>query len=750
MTNTDNSSVAAASSYLAAAPDGIIVTDDSGMIIQTNTKAEEIFGYSAAELGEMSVDQLLPDAKQGAHVHLRQSFHDSPRVRQMGDPGSRLHARRSDGSLVPVEIALSPIMVDGRITVMAVIRDVSARIEAESEHEMVRQSLDAIQDAVFMFHPESLEFVHVNEGAVRQVGYSRDELIGGMTAVDLKPAFTDESFREFLAPLIDDRERVLVVSTVHRRKDGTTVPVEINLQYPRTTVQPERTVVTVVRDITDRVAAEHTLRESEQAFRAAFDDAPVAMAITDLSEYGRREIMQVNRELNALLGYDGTELVGQFLDDLTHPDDRSRSSAGAEKVLADASSVYATEKRYLTSDGREVWTQMSMAKLLAGTDDTIGLIHIVDISRRIDAEQERDRREHTLAALAALRRATLNEEPVTLILEQLLVASRQVLEAEHAVMATPDEGGALYCRAMSSGSLPDQSGQPLKDDATGLEVYRNRTPRLVEHLGAESNVFDGAGSAQSEIGPAVVVPLLAGDLTEGVMVVARSRGESAFTDRDMEIASSLAAEAAVTFQLTRARSDKRRLILVEDRERIARDLHDLVIQRLFATGMRLQAGIGSPERLTERANETVHDLDETIGVIRDSIFQLRSQQLTLDQEIRQLVDNRRAVGRDRLELSISGDANQIPGGVAEHLLAALNEMLSNVSRHAQASKAVVEIEVTDRVIVTVTDDGIGMASGRSSGQGLHNIQQRAEDLGGNLSLTSSAGGTTARWRVPLE
>ena len=740
----------AAAAYFEAAPDAIIVADPDGRIRSANRMAAEIFGYSMDALCELTVDDLVPDDVRPVHASHRAGFHASPRIRQMGDPSARLYGRCADGSRVPVEIALSPITVDGDVTVMAVIRDISARIEAEAQHELVRESLDAIEEGVFMFDPDTLEFRYVNEGGITQVGYEREELEGGMTPLDLKPDFDEPTFRQMLGPVLTDAGHVVSFNTVHRRKDGTTLPVEIKLQYPTTSVA-DRVVVAIVRDITERRESEDRLRRTEASFRSAFDDAPVAMALTDISDPEQRMILKANRALADLLGYSEDEMVGLLLSDITDIADRAEDAAAARTLLDGDASSYTREKRYLRRDGTAVWGQLT-SSLLERDGAPIALAHIVNITRRVEAEHARDRRERTLEALASLRRATLDEQPVTDILAALLDACRRVLDSDHTMIATPNEGGSLFCRAMNSDLMADRSGLLLSEHSISGRAFREQRAFVLDDLGSQPDLPVEDRQRLAGVGPGMVIPLRGAELNEGVLVVARAKGSEPFSPMEIEAANSLAAEAAVTFQLTRARTDKRRLMLIEDRERIARDLHDLVIQRLFATGMRLQAAIGDSGTLEQRASDTVDDLDETIGVIRESIFQLRRTRLSLEQEIRQLVQNRRGVGRDRLELDIEGDLDEVPSAVGEQALAALTEMLSNVSRHARANRTHISVRVADVVTVTVVDDGIGMQSAgnpNGPGQGLRNIRGRAADLGGELSIESSAAGTTASWQAPL-
>ncbi len=198
------------------------------------------------------------------------------------------------------------------------------------------------------------------------------------------------------------------------------------------------------------------------------------------------------------------------------------------------------------------------------------------------------------------------------------------------------------------------------------------------------------------------------------------------------------------------------LALVDDRERIARDLHDTVIQRLFAVGLSLQAALSRPnDPALERVQLAIDEIDTTIREIRSSIFALHTRR-PLAQSLRDdVVDVAREAGRALgFEPSVSFDGpvdSVTTNTIREHVLATLREALSNVTRHAHASKVSVELAAGPRqLVLVVSDNGVGI-DGRGAGSGLQNMAERAITFGGacEVSRLSSAGGTQIEWRVPL-
>jgi two-component system, NarL family, sensor histidine kinase DevS len=196
--------------------------------------------------------------------------------------------------------------------------------------------------------------------------------------------------------------------------------------------------------------------------------------------------------------------------------------------------------------------------------------------------------------------------------------------------------------------------------------------------------------------------------------------------------------------------------LLEDRERIARDLHDLVIQRLFAAGMALQGTISrlDDQDVAQRVTRVVDDLDDTISQLRTVIFGLqdrRDARSSIRSSVIQIVSEERAALGFEPRIRFDGPVDSIGNAFAEHLLAVLREALSNVARHAQATAVDIHLAADPQALtLRITDNGIGIANVRRGGNGLRNASDRAIALGGTCLVTSSpTGGTIFEWRVVL-
>ena len=254
------------------------------------------------------------------------------------------------------------------------------------------------------------------------------------------------------------------------------------------------------------------------------------------------------------------------------------------------------------------------------------------------------------------------------------------------------------------------------------------------------------------------VPIRLRDHVFGNLYLTDKTTAEVFTDVDEELVVGLASAAAVAIENARLHARLSELVLVDDRERIARDLHDTVIQRLFATGLSLQATsrlvTPDPMAAIARIEAAVDDLDTTVKHIRTAIFGLESTR-TMEDGLRSRVisltrDAARGLGFEPRVLFDGAVDSRVPTTIAAEVVAVLREALSNVARHAKASRVDVDLTVHDEVILRVSDDGVGPPPETDGGNGLPNMATRAARLGGGFVLGPRVGGgSVAEWRVPL-
>jgi signal transduction histidine kinase len=259
------------------------------------------------------------------------------------------------------------------------------------------------------------------------------------------------------------------------------------------------------------------------------------------------------------------------------------------------------------------------------------------------------------------------------------------------------------------------------------------------------------------VGPAIFVPLRVRGRATGALMVANLKGGRVFGEATIRMVETFADQASVAIEYSRAQEDVKRVGLMEERERIARELHDGIIQSLFAVGMRLQGAAllaRSPET-TGRIEGAVDELDRVIRDLRNYIFGLRPGILAdrqLDQALRELGDDLQKRSGSRVEVEVDPALAASLSSRSHQIVQLTREALSNVARHAAASQSVVRLAREGKnAVLTIEDDGVGFdVGGGSAGNGLRNMRERVEAMGGAMLVTSAAKkGTTLRMNFPI-
>ncbi|WP_239096131.1 GAF domain-containing sensor histidine kinase [Micromonospora lutea] len=363
------------------------------------------------------------------------------------------------------------------------------------------------------------------------------------------------------------------------------------------------------------------------------------------------------------------------------------------------------------------------------------------------------RRERWLSATAEITSLLLGEVRRTDALTLVARRAREVAEAELALVLLYDEEADHFTVEVVDG-LGTQARAlvgtvlPAADTSFAGPVAQGR------HDSVEDLAHAAPWPAVLHTGPAVVSPLATADTLHGVLVIAHSVEHSGVTDDDMTLLGSFAGQAALAMERARGQEEREQLVVLEDRERIARDLHDVVIQRLFATGLQLQSTVPLAARsdVAKRINAAVDDLDATIKDIRRTIFELRTpMSAALRTEIREAVEAAAELLGFRPRLELTGPIDSaVPDEIHPELAAVLREALSNAVRHAEATAVSVAVCVNaTQVTVTVTDNGVGCDPAAARG-GLVNLRERAERHGGTFEVRrAEPHGTELLWSIPL-
>lgn len=379
------------------------------------------------------------------------------------------------------------------------------------------------------------------------------------------------------------------------------------------------------------------------------------------------------------------------------------------------------------------------------TDDDLSLVETLAAAAGFVIDNARsyglsERRRQWLEATAQLADALQPPIDATRALGRLTESARAVAGARAMAVSTLD---------------PDDPIAALAADPEDEELVHDAVSMLLESLGRVGAQTDVEVVEETIEGLTIVaVPLRAQVAERGLLVAVYDRGFDPSEKDERELLASFADHAGLALDRAQALADRAQLAVITDRERIARDLHDVVIQRLFATGLQLQGvGLSAPPDIAQRLTAAVDALDQTIKDIRGTIFELQAKRpASLRAQLREIVSEYVGVLGFAPAVRTTGPVDTaVPFVVREQLLPVLREAVSNLARHALADTAEVELAVTDgEVLLVVADDGVGVAAGAKE-SGLRNARRRAAELGGSFELRArSPRGTEFVWRVPLE
>jgi signal transduction histidine kinase len=373
--------------------------------------------------------------------------------------------------------------------------------------------------------------------------------------------------------------------------------------------------------------------------------------------------------------------------------------------------------------------------------------------------QDLTNREHSLSALQEIASALLAGTDPDTVLRLVASHARELLDADAAAIALPHRSGETLLVDVAIGEGADELhglAVPVEGSIAG-DVMRTGQPVIIED-GSRDPRTDKPMVHGMGAGPILFVPLWLEGTPFGTLAVARRRDRPQFGAAALVLLESFATQASLALEDARTHRELYRLAVYEDEERIARDLHDSVIQQLFAIGLSLQAAVRlvPDPALGERLQRAVDDLDTTIRDIRSTIFALDRGAHTgegVHANAKVLLSDLAGVYGLESELTVRRDVDiQLPHDVTAHVLSTLREAVSNTGRHAQASRVDVELDIDGKeLVLVIEDDGVGMPDQIDRRSGLRNMDLRARALGGTMWIgPAGAGpGTRVEWRVPL-
>jgi len=534
-----------------------------------------------------------------------------------------------------------------------------------------------------------------------------------------------------------------------RRKDGSDFSADISLS-PLGSGQG-RVVLATIRDVTDRREAEERLRRSEERFRLLVEwvqDYAVVMLEPD----GR--LASWNLGAQRITGYHAEEIIGRGIAVL-YPAEAVADGRPQEQLETARREGRAIDEGWrVRKDGSRFWASVALTAL-PGEDGGIR-----GFAKVIRDMTERRQQASRLEAIADVTRAILESRETQEVFQIVAARARELVDSAVASVMVPEPNGHTMAIRASDGELAASllgSVMPVEGSQSG-EVLRSREPRMSLDASEDPRSLRTLAEAGG-FGPSLVVPLCTDERVFGTVAVSNHRGGTTFNEDDLRSLELFAAQASVALEHGRIRGELQRLAIIEDRERIARELHDGIVQALFAVGLGLLSAepLAVNDAVKVRLREAVDSIDRVIADLRRYIFGLKPQRVgseALGSAVTTLASEFQARTQVVTVVEIDSRLEDYAGEQVEEVVQVAREALSNVARHAKATTCRVELRYeVPHAVLEIDDDGRGFDTEAvpGHGYGLTNLHERAGGLGGSMEITSQPGqGTTMRLRFPIE
>ena len=612
----------------------------------------------------------------------------------------------------------------------------------------LRGLVDALPDGLVIADEEG-RIVYANHRLEEMSGYSTAELRGQpielLVPERMRRQHEHHRNRFIAHPTV--RPMGAGLSIVLRRKDGSEFPADISLSPLAT--PGTRVVLADVRDVTDRREAEERLRRSEERFRLLVEWVQ-DYAIVMLEPDGR--LASWNLGAQRITGYSAEEMIGTNVSVLYPSDTSGAGHLQRQLDIAQREGRSVDEGWRVRKDGSRFWASVVLSSLPGDGDTPRGFAKVIrDMSERRQSTAR-------VEAINEVTRAIL-ENRDSEVLRIIARRGRELVDADVGAVITPAEPGSLMVREIDGHGGDKLRGLVVPEPGSlAGEAMRSRRPVASRDLRTDTDMSSEV-AAVAAVGPGLFVPLCTDERLFGTLLVSRLTGAATFSDEDLRSLELFAAQASVAMEHARIRSELQKLAVVEDRERIARELHDGIVQALFAVGLGLLSvePLASEEPVRGRLREAVDSIDKVIADLRRYIFGLRPNAVgteTVAHAMASLVDEFQARTGIVTAVEIDRRLDYSAGGISTDVVQVAREALSNVARHAGATTCRVSLRYeAPLALLEIDDDGRGFDTGAVSGHGygLSNLRERAAMVGGSIEITSQPGqGTTVRLGFPVE
>ena len=739
--------------------DALCIMNLDGFLVEVNPAFCKMFGYPHAEVIGLHASTLT------GPVSLP-SLSDALKTLKTGrgtqtELGQGL---RKNGTVFYTESQSNTFTYQGEPHALGVIRDITERVEAEQQlrerEEQYRSVFEASTDGLFIQELEDGRVIEVNPAACEMHGFTREEFIGLLPTSFIHPdSFTLVS--ESLQTIQGGGQ--YHARGLAKRKDGT--PFNAEAHVTTFTYKGRPHLLSIVRDITEQIQAEEQLREKEKQYRSIFEASYDGVCIYDMDGF----LVEVNPAFCSMFGYIREELIGLRVS-IIIPLERHHYVDNALESLKDGGEYQALVK-CVRKDGTQFYAEThSTTFTYRGNPHALGVMR--DTTEQVQAKklleqrvEERTRELSSLLEISHTVASTLYLNPLLgLILDQL----KTVIDYSGAAIMTV-EGKDLIVLDNRSPIQEVQHMQlrfPLKDLGLIWETMISRETIIMPDVRNDTHLARAFRAALGELGQTtfryvracMVVPLSLKEQVIGMLVLTSNK-EEAFTPRHSTLALAIANQAAVAIENARLYEQAQALAAIEERQRLARELHDSVSQALYGISLgvhtaRMQLD-RNPKDLVESLDYVLELADAALIEMRALIFELRPESLETEGLVTALTKQAAALhARQGIIVQLElGKEPDVPLKVKQDLFRIAQEALHNTVKHARASQVELRMDQAGGLVtVEVCDNGKGFDTTTSfpGHLGLHSMRERVKSLGGELMIESAPGqGTCINAQVPI-
>ena len=753
--------------------DAVIAIDENQTILLFSQGAERTFGYRAEEVLGRSLDLLLPSHGSAAHGGKVRQFASSDVTSRLMGNRSAIGGRRKDGSEFPAEASIARLTVQDQTILVAILRDITRRRRAEQalteSEERYRSIVTAMSEGIVLQDAQG-HIIASNESAERILGLSHDQLMG-LTSFDPRWRAVHEDGSPTTGedhPIVITRQtgepQTNVVMGVHRA-DGTLVWASVNTQpLNRPGEGAPYSVVASFTDITNWRLGELALRESETRYRTLFENSIDGVLLTAPDG----SILAANPEACRMLGRTEEEICAEGRAGVVDPSDPRLTAVLDERGRAGR---FRGELTLVRKDGSRFPAEMSSG-LFTDKDGNVRTSMIFrDITERKQAyellEHRVAERTRELGALLEVSRNVAAMLDLRLLLDVVLTQLRAVLDFSGAAIALLEDG---HLKILKYQGLAPREGIieasiPLDRDSGYRQVVLRREPVIIGDIWADTPWISGVRKGWEDEDLSLVahahswlgVPLISGGDLIGVLRVDHIESDH-FTEADAHLAQAFADQAAVAIENARLHTQAQLVAALEERQRLARELHDSVSQALYGIVLgakTAQAMLArSPADAAEPLEYVLSLAESSFVEMRALIFELRPDSLETEGLVATLTRQAELL-RARHGITVQAELCEeptLPLDRKEALYRIAQEALNNVIKYARARNVTLRLtQSADTLILEVSDDGIGFdVMAPSPGHlGLRTMQERAQRVRGTFHIESTREkGTFVKVRIP--